>query len=382
MMRRRNRSNELLVAIAVIGVLALALTFGIILTLSSVNEPSNREKTETAIALLNDQTDVAVRITTTGTIPVTEEPSLSPTSALSDTPTEAPSNTPTREPSEPSTPDESETEAAIAQQATDTPEPTATPSRTPTNTPEPTDTPTYTPSPSATATHTPTDTRTPTPTEILETLTFTPYPSLTPSITPFGGDRTNTPSASGCAIPEGWRPYTIQRGDTLSSLAVRFGLRLNELAEANCITDPDQITSGQIIYAPPGSNVTPSTPDPQVTNPWTTVSPPGDYRSFDCGNPAATISQPVAGTALSGTFAVYGSATHPDFQFYRLQVSGGGTSGDEFVTLDVYNTAVNNGQLGTVASDAFAPGDYWLRLTVVDNTGNYLPQCTVRVRFD
>jgi hypothetical protein len=79
---------------------------------------------------------------------------------------------------------------------------------------------------------------------------------------------------------------------------------------------------------------------------------------------------------------VYGTASHPDFQFYRLQVSGGGTGGEEFVTLEVYNSPVTNGQLGTVPSDAFVPGDYWLRLTVVDNTGNYLPQCTVRLRFE
>jgi hypothetical protein len=50
--------------------------------------------------------------------------------------------------------------------------------------------------------------------------------------------------------------------------------------------------------------------------------------------------------------------------------------------LQVYQTPVVSGELGTINTAAFAPGDYWLRLTVVDITGNYPPQCTVHVRFE
>ncbi len=53
-----------------------------------------------------------------------------------------------------------------------------------------------------------------------------------------------------------------------------------------------------------------------------------------------------------------------------------------FATLKVYNQQVENGQLGTLDTRAFAPGDYWLRLTVVDMTANYPPECTVRVRIE
>jgi hypothetical protein len=85
---------------------------------------------------------------------------------------------------------------------------------------------------------------------------------------------------------------------------------------------------------------------------------------------------------LRGTFAVYGTATHPDFEKYRLQISGSGTDDTDFATLQVYTTPVVSGELGTVNSAAFVPGDYWLRLTVIDQTGNYPPQCMVRVRFE
>jgi LysM repeat protein len=160
------------------------------------------------------------------------------------------------------------------------------------------------------------------------------------------------------------------------ALARRFKVSVNDLARANCIANPNDITTGQFVYVPPGSNVTPF---PAST---AGVTPSGAYPSFDCGNPAATIVQPVPGTVLRGTFAIYGTATHPDFQFYRLQISGSGTNDADFATLQVYRTPVFNGELGTVNTAAFAPGDYWLRLTVVDNTGNYLPQCTVRVQFE
>ena len=172
----------------------------------------------------------------------------------------------------------------------------------------------------------------------------------------------------------------IQPGNTMSALALQFGVTVDELAAANCISDPNNITSGQILYVPPGSNVTPPPPVPGTGS--STAPATGDYTSFDCGNPSWTITQPGPGAVLRGTFAVYGTATHPQFSFYRLQISGSGTNDADFATLQVYQTPVTNGQLGTVNPAAFAPGDYWLRLTVVDITGNYPPQCTVRVRFE
>jgi hypothetical protein len=172
----------------------------------------------------------------------------------------------------------------------------------------------------------------------------------------------------------------VQRGDTLSVLSRRFELSVADLAGSNCIEDPNNITAGQLLFVPPGSNVTP--PAPATPGVATPARLPGDYPSINCDNLAATISQPLAGTVLRGAFAVYGAAAHPNFQFYRLQVSGSGTADADFATLQVYPAQVPGGQLGTVNASAFAPGDYWLRLTVVDITGNYPPQCTVRVRFE
>lgn len=430
--RRRNRGSELIVAIVVIGTLALALTFGIILTLSSnADEPDNTDRTNTAEARQNlTATGAAVAFNESPQPSATGPLFLTPSPAISPTPTRTPTpeNTVTPEPP-PVTPEPTEgvTEVIVVPAATEEPtdevtaetvEPTEEPpTNTPTNTPEPSETATNTATPSPTRTLTPTLTATPTQTlsptpsqtpsdtptftatPITATLTFTPYPTLTPSITPFGGERTKTPSASGCVIPDHWLPYTIQPGDTLSRLARRWNMSVNDLAHANCLENANAITAGLILYAPPGSDVTPApvTPGFQVTPiPVTPGEPVGTPfgtvegfvmpvlegpSSIDCGNAAFTISAPAPDTVLRGAFALYGTATHPDFQFYRLQISGNGPRDEEFLTLMTSSTQVYQGELGTVNTAAFVPGVYWLRLTVVDNTGNYPPQCMIRVIF-
>ncbi len=66
----------------------------------------------------------------------------------------------------------------------------------------------------------------------------------------------NTPRG-GCAAPQGWMLYSIQRGDTLSVIARRYGTTLAALTAANCIENPDRVRAGQTIYVPPTGTATP-----------------------------------------------------------------------------------------------------------------------------
>ena len=91
---------------------------------------------------------------------------------------------------------------------------------------------------SLTATELPSATASPTP-----TLTPTPSQTASPS-------STSSPSPTGCAFPKGWIPYTVQRGEKLNPLAARFGLKPQELADANCITKSQQVVPGLILYVP------------------------------------------------------------------------------------------------------------------------------------
>ena len=45
-------------------------------------------------------------------------------------------------------------------------------------------------------------------------------------------------------------PYTVQQGDTLSAIAVRFGVSIDDLMAANQISNPDSIFAGQELRIP------------------------------------------------------------------------------------------------------------------------------------
>lgn len=122
-----------------------------------------------------------------------------------------------------------------------------------------TDTSTATPSPSATATGmvTPTNTITP-----------SPSPSLPPTVLPsailgsVGATATaNVPTSPTECVPtppDGWAAYTIQAGDTLSGLAARGGVTIDDVAAANCLSDTRIIIAGTRLYLP--QNLSPAQP--------------------------------------------------------------------------------------------------------------------------
>lgn len=78
----------------------------------------------------------------------------------------------------------------------------------------------------------------------------TPAPSAQPTLQPL---------PTGCAYPAGWRIYTVQPGDTLSGLALRAGIGLSVLMQANCL-DTSDIQAGQPLYVPPAFYATPTLP--------------------------------------------------------------------------------------------------------------------------
>ena len=45
--------------------------------------------------------------------------------------------------------------------------------------------------------------------------------------------------------------YTVQPGDTLYQIAVKFNITLQSLMQANSITDPGSLQAGQVLVIPP-----------------------------------------------------------------------------------------------------------------------------------
>jgi LysM repeat protein len=78
---------------------------------------------------------------------------------------------------------------------------------------------------------------------------------------------TPTPNPTPCGPPADWVLYTVQPGETLYRLSVRFGVPLSDLMQANCLTALS-LSAGQRLYVPPSPTptVTPDvTPAPSPT---------------------------------------------------------------------------------------------------------------------
>ena len=81
-----------------------------------------------------------------------------------------------------------------------------------------------------------------------------PTPSPTPAPTP-----TPTPTAEPSPTPTATPPptpvptpivHSVQRGETLSGIALRYGVTVAAISEANGITDPNHILVGQKLKIP------------------------------------------------------------------------------------------------------------------------------------
>lgn len=68
------------------------------------------------------------------------------------------------------------------------------------------------------------------------------------------GDQLMIPPTAGTGSGEGGTPaprtYTVKTGDTLYSIAIKFGTTIAEIASANNISNPNQISVGQVLIIP------------------------------------------------------------------------------------------------------------------------------------
>lgn len=132
------------------------------------------------------------------------------------------------------------------------------------------------PSPTSSPTSLPLATQTQQPASTTPLTTSTPTNTLTalPSTTPTA---TGVPSATqtGCPPPSGWKPITIDRGDTLNNLAQEYGTTPEELIEANCLVI-SQLDPGIILYVPVKIAPTPIPCGPPSGWVYTYIVQPGD----------------------------------------------------------------------------------------------------------
>ena len=220
------------------------------------------------------------------------------------------------------------------------------------------------------------------PTPIAQAATAVPQPppvqpSPRPSV-PTSADGPGIRNEQGqCIIPDGWSPYVVVPGDTLNLVAARFGSSWIDLRNGNCIRNPDLLPYGTTIYVPNGGGG--SSPAP-VQNPNPPApAPAANLYAFGCTDPSTVITSPYAGQTLSGAFQVMGTAFLENMNYFKLEIRP--NFSDTYNYIGASNTGIVNGQIARLRTSTFGPGLYYLRLTVVDNTGNFPTQCTIPVIF-
>jgi hypothetical protein len=273
---------------------------------------------------------------------------------------------------------------------THTPRPTATPTvtRTPTRTPRPTRTPTRTRTPTQTPTLTPVATPTPvappTPSPTPIPRICPPHPALVQVSNELDVELTlqlRGPEEVVMVIPVGaTQHYCLVPGEysytpTASRYELDAGTKVLAYGPGRCSCWRwYPVEAGPVkVYGPPTG---PSCSCP--TDLARYVSPPlmpgaepwsPEKGAAHCSNPNVCITYPEPGATISGQVHVIGTANIENFHHYKLDWWGEG--GSEWSHLLERDDPVVNDELFMLNTRTVPAGRYGLRLTVVDQTGNY-----------
>ncbi|MGZ9222996.1 MAG: hypothetical protein ACXW4Q_12885 [Anaerolineales bacterium] len=90
------------------------------------------------------------------------------------------------------------------------------------------------------------------------------------------------------------------------------------------------------------------------------------------------ITAPEPGIDVSGTVEITGTASVPNFGFFKYEVAPRGSQ--NWATISAEREPMVNGVLGQWNTTSLANGDYFLRLVITDNVGVSLEPCVIAVR--
>jgi hypothetical protein len=94
----------------------------------------------------------------------------------------------------------------------------------------------------------------------------------------------------------------------------------------------------------------------------------------------AVITAPQNNAVVRGQVAIVGSATHPQFQFYKIEYAREPVVGEAWTIIGaIHQQQVTDGQLETWDTSQLPDGSYTLRLRVVRLDGNYSEYSVVQV---
>ena len=190
-----------------------------------------------------------------------------------------------------------------------------------------------------------------------------------------------------------WRTWSIWRGAVFGLEREISRRRFARAIGANVLwlvlfIGTVVITSFVIPSMPPSSLIATPTVDLLVT-PTGTISadmaatiaarplPQAEDYSDGCVPGKIIIDSPLPGQSLSGIVELEGTVNAEKFGFYKLEVAPVNT--EKWATVYAGRETVRDAALGRIDTNELIPGDYSLRLVVVDNVGETLPPCVIQV---
>ena len=131
------------------------------------------------------------------------------------------------------------------------------------------------------------------------------------------------------------------------------------------------------LLATPTTALTDIAPGGEQT-PVETVVPVELVSSEGCVVGSVFIDEPLTGAQVSGVVTLKGTASISNFGFYKYEIARPGDT--VWLSINAGEKPVQADILGDWVTDVLDPGDYLLRLVVVDNQGTALPACVIQVR--
>ena len=108
------------------------------------------------------------------------------------------------------------------------------------------------------------------------------------------------------------------------------------------------------------------------------VTQPPPSGMSGCVPDQVMITSPEPGTPVSGTVEISGTASIPNFGFFKYEIASMGSQ--NWATISAGREPRVNEVLGTWNTTSLTNGDYFLRLVVTDNAGVSLEPCVIAVR--
>ncbi len=146
----------------------------------------------------------------------------------------------------------------------------------------------------------------------------------------------NAPSAGATAY------YTVHAGDTLYSIAVRYGTTVSALASANRLWNYDFIWTGQVLKIPGAAAQKPVASNPPAAKPPASNPPAGSSagRWIDVNISNQTITAYIGNAPQKSVLVSTGVAAHPTvpgrfavYAKYSAYTMSGGTRGVDYYYL-------------------------------------------------